>query len=599
MAQKTIDIEQDILGPIGSLKKDVDELADKKITKFYASNNGETHIADSDKGLIQDMVIYGRSEQFMSTGAQLYNNDVETTNRGVSIKVKNGIITFNGTVSDDAHSRVIYSAVVTLQPGTYFISSSNSKIVADFLVDGSDGTTYYKNIINVDGTEKKIHTRIMIGLSPSAKGDIINETGMIMMNKGDVALPWEPYTGGIPSPNPDYPQEIKSVVNPVVKVCGKNLLNEKRYHANYSNGIFYIKNMNKVVYPYKPVYETFGICGMIECKKGKTYVFSCTNPNKNMSMGISEYETVEKATTRNDNVGYARATNYATTKIRYTAKSNGVLVCGIAGIWLDGTTNLHICTESELLQVEESEDATPYEPYTEQTIQLPCTLNAIPVSNNGNVTIDGQQYIADRVVEKDGVFGIERNIREIHTNTKTMNNSEEYPGWNLVEGIADATYYNEQVTGSSRMLTFITNITRSTLHQNNIKNYNIVFWIRDNIGYSQSELIAKAIDVDIYIRLQDAIFEPLPGDIQAKLRTLVTNYPVTNISVTSDQLDGYTVFNYPISMQNGWNYVKQQLGDTREYIYDMQTQLSDTEYETAMAYVNSEYAVALAELNNM
>lgn len=316
-------------------------------------------------------------------------------------------------------------------------------------------------------------------------------------------------------------------------------------------------------------------------------------------MGISEYETVEKATTRNDNVGYARATNYATTKIRYTAKSNGVLVCGIAGIWLDGTTNLHICTESELLQVEESEDATPYEPYTEQTIQLPCTLNAIPVSNNGNVTIDGQQYIADRVVEKDGVFGIERNIREIHTNTKTMNNSEEYPGWNLVEGIADATYYNEQVTGSSRMLTFITNITRSTLHQNNIKNYNIVFWIRDNIGYSQSELIAKAIDVDIYIRLQDAIFEPLPGDIQAKLRTLVTNYPVTNISVTSDQLDGYTVFNYPISMQNGWNYVKQQLGDTREYIYDMQTQLSDTEYETAMAYVNSEYAVALAELNNM
>ena len=57
------------------------------------------------------------------------------------------------------------------------------------------------------------------------------------------------------------------------------------------------------------------------------------------------------------------------------------------------------------------------------------TLNAISVSSGGNVTIDGQQYIADRVVEKDGVFGIERNIREIHTNTKTMNNSEEYPGW--------------------------------------------------------------------------------------------------------------------------------------------------------------------------
>ena len=29
---------------------------------------------------------------------------------------------------------------------------------------------------------------------------------------------FEPYTGGIPSPNPNYPQEIKSVVNPTVKV---------------------------------------------------------------------------------------------------------------------------------------------------------------------------------------------------------------------------------------------------------------------------------------------------------------------------------------------------------------------------------------------
>lgn len=36
---------------------------------------------------------------------------------------------------------------------------------------------------------------------------------------------YEPYTGGIPSPSPDYPQKIKNVVNPTVKVCGKNLWN--------------------------------------------------------------------------------------------------------------------------------------------------------------------------------------------------------------------------------------------------------------------------------------------------------------------------------------------------------------------------------------
>ena len=79
-----------------------------------------------------------------------------------------------------------------------------------------------------------------------------------------------------------------------------------------------------------------------------------------------------------------------------------------------------------------------------------------------------------------------------------------------------------------------------------------------------------------------------PEEIEA-FKALVTNYPVTNISVTSDQLDGYTVFNYPISLANGWNYVKQQLNDSRDYIYDMDLQ-------SAEAYVNSEYAVALTEL---
>ena len=72
-----------------------------------------------------------------------------------------------------------------------------------------------------------------------------------------------------------------------------------------------------------------------------------------------------------------------------------------------------------------------------------------------------------------------------------------------------------------------------------------------------------------------------PEEIEA-FKELVTYYPVTNISTNSEQLDGSTVFNYPISMKNGWDYVKKQL-------YDMDLQ-------SAEAYVNSEYAVALTEL---
>ncbi len=69
----------------------------------------------------------------------------------------------------------------------------------------------------------------------------------------------------------------------------------------------------------------------------------------------------------------------------------------------------------------------------------------------------------------------------------------------------------------------------------------------------------------------------LTQDEIAALKALATYYPVTNISVNSEQLDEYTVFNYPISLAEGWNYVKQQIGDTRDYIYNMDIRVSETE----------------------
>lgn len=52
----------------GSLKEDLSN----KITKFYASSHGETHLADSDNGKIMDMKVFGNSEQKKYTGYQLF-----------------------------------------------------------------------------------------------------------------------------------------------------------------------------------------------------------------------------------------------------------------------------------------------------------------------------------------------------------------------------------------------------------------------------------------------------------------------------------------------------------------------------------------------
>lgn len=532
----------------------IEELSDKKITKFYASNQGETHLADSDNGKIQDMMVYGKSERFTTTGKNLlkypYAETTVTKNGITFTDNKDGSIKIAGTATTTVYFDFYKNKDgdrLTLASGTYKLIAKGGNKFKISLNNGVNATGNMGTITITDG-----HNEAWCYIEVP-NNTTIDETIYPMIQLASIAdETYEPYTGGIPSPNPDYSQEIKSVVNPVVKVCGKNLLQSN------------LSYRDKVKCKFKK-----GVTLTLVAKdginsNGGNLLFETTDGNESW-LGFDKGSKKSSAVLRKDVVNLTYLFSHETSE-------NYALYIG---------------------------DENTYEPYKEQSIQLPITLNAIPVTQGGNVTIDGQQYIADRVVEKDGVFGIERNIREIHTNTKTMNNSEKYPGWNKVEGITDVIYYNEISAGTSRILTFISNFTQSTLCQNNIESNKIVFLIQDNIGYSQSELIAKAIDVDMYIRLQDAIFEPLPGDIQAKLRTLVTNYPVTNISATSDQLDGYTVFNYPISMANGWNYVKQQLGDTREYIYDMDAKTQDMDLQSAEAYVNSEYAVALTELEVM
>lgn len=125
-------------------------------------------------------------------------------------------------------------------------------------------------------------------------------------------------------------------------------------------------------------------------------------------------------------------------------------------------------------------------------------------------------------------------------------------------------------------------IAGTSMHIKNIKKLN-------NELYTAQELKELSLDFDVIYQLSEKQETDLTTEQTQALKELSTYYPVTNIIVDSEQLYGYTAFNYPISMANGWNYVKQQLNDNRDYIYDMDLQ-------SAEAYVNSEYAVALTEL---
>lgn len=301
------------------------------------------------------------------------------------------------------------------------------------------------------------------------------------------------------TPTPENPVEIKSVVNPTVKVCGKNLL--------------------------KATLQTATVNGVTCTNNGDgTYTLNGTASGGNPSFRIGKIiaKSGRKLVGSPGAAGsYVSYLPNGTWNNVTEEKGDGSIISNIgkgtdeiAIVVLNGTTVKNLLFKP-MLTTDLTATYDDFEPYHEQTVTIPYTLNAIPVNSGGNVTIDGQQYIADYVDVERGKL-----IRMVDSskldNTQSIVNKTEW-------------------------------------------------------------LLAESQEIDLTTE-----------EITA-FKALTTYYPTTNISVNSEQLDGYTAFNYPISMANGWNYVKKQLNDNRDYIYDMDIQ-------SAEAYVNSEYAVALTEL---
>lgn len=213
------------------------------------------------------------------------------------------------------------------------------------------------------------------------------------------------------------------------------------------------------------------------------------------------------------------------------------------------------------------------------------TLNAIPVNSGGNVTIGEQQYVSDYVdVEKGKLYRkVKRlnlkDVKDVNASHGLHSNGNGY----LAFSVNDASKEHRPISNRYKSSMWTDKSGYAYIPSNN----SIIF-VDDRFTDRQTAIKLVQDTYVIYV-LTSQTEEELSLEQIKSLKSLSTYYPTTNISVNSEQLDGYTVFNYPISMTNGWNYVKQQLNDNRDYIYDMDLQ-------SAEAYVNSEYAVALTEL---
>lgn len=371
---------------------------------------GNPALLENSKGNrgLESLTLHGKSTQGSTTGAQLISlNDSYgvTTVNGVT-KTPIGISAWKleGISKEDA---IIYPysslTFLSLSKGDYVFSVfGTSKAKARYTIIGRGSSGYiqtgYSQKISIQ-EDVKLTFNFLIENGVESNGIL-----MIMLNSGSTSLPWEPYTGGKPSPSPEYPQEIESVGDAgeiSVEVCGKNLIAGRKFYGNYSNGIAYIIKLDgDVVFPYKPSYATYGICYAINALAGKKYTFSGYNLNDNASLRIAEYANLNDALDFANVIGY-KFGGRADTFVTYTAKENGVIICLISGILGSNNDLIHICTESELLQIELGSTATSYEPYKPaQTLIVPTPngLPGIPVSSGGNYTDEkGQQWVADEI----------------------------------------------------------------------------------------------------------------------------------------------------------------------------------------------------------
>lgn len=391
-----------------------------KVTTVTVKGNPAV-LEHSVRGRFKGLTVYGKSTQVTTTGAQLFEPISNKLNlNGITITFdENGEkIVVSGT--SERSQEIQISKPIQMQAGEkYVLTFDEVHYFENVWLRSSNGASFgwlgknAKNWVIITVPDSIAERTDCVMYASTLEGKAYNFTiNHLMLNTGSTALPWEPYTGGKPSPSPDYPQKIQSAGDDGsigIEVHGKNIFGGRYYYANYANSILIIngnKKEEEVKLPYAPKYESFGVCKTIKCKKGKTYVISVTNPNKNATIGMAEYENIKNASAYTKNVGFARMTTK--TKQLYTAKSDGILVCGIAGTWTDGKTTVHECTESELLQVEEASEATSYEPYhTPQTLTLSTQngLPGVPVNRGGNyIDSSGQQWICDEVNLERGVY---------------------------------------------------------------------------------------------------------------------------------------------------------------------------------------------------
>lgn len=193
---------------------------------------------------LERLELGGKTEQVQTSGKNLANANVyeqgylTSVNAGdkVSLTQMQKSFTTNMEVSSMQGKNVSVSVRTKEKTGKkYVFTDETDTIITGVFDTGSNNYSEFKNI-----TIPKNAKKLFFSVTYDAQ-----ENTELQVELGTTVTTYEPYTGGKPSPSPEYPQEIKSVgkwneekqkYEVSVKVTGKNLLNLQK--ESDVNGIY-------------------------------------------------------------------------------------------------------------------------------------------------------------------------------------------------------------------------------------------------------------------------------------------------------------------------------------------------------------------------
>ena len=344
------------------------------------SGSGSNITLDNTVVAQMNVDLKGNTTQQTYTGTNILQTDGATTTKSNVTCTNNGdgVFTINGTASANASFPLTVSSV-----GMEMGSGQAYTLVMDIISNGGttgsaltgaiqkSGTTQYNffSIVPANSTGLKVQvstpseaaTLKEINYYVGSGVQINNLKIRVYMVKGSYTTStvptYEPYVGGIPSPNTSYPQDIHTVKGDnTINVCGKNLVCGKiaGYYVNASGGFSsgaYDMQIAKVI-------------------RGNTYIVS-TDQSGLVAGFFTEYPTTS-------------STTYNSSRI---VENNKVFTAPITGYIAFRTGN-----DYEYAQLEKGSTATSYQPYESKNYVI--SLGEQNLINNvmTSQTLNGVQF---------------------------------------------------------------------------------------------------------------------------------------------------------------------------------------------------------------